>query len=89
MAALSDNDYEDDFPAIKIVTVGDGAIGKTSLLISYRSNEFPTKHVPTIFENVTIERIITINGNQSTLSLDLWDTFSLYISIQFMLYIIY
>eukprot|EP01084_Bolivina_argentea_P118475 210204_1 len=65
---------DDDEGGIKIVCVGDGAIGKTSLLISYQSNEFPTAHVPTIFENVTIEKTIEINGKESAISLDLWDT---------------
>jgi len=65
---------DDEDTGIKIVTVGDGAIGKTCLLVSYRSNEFPTQHVPTIFENETIIREIDINGTQCELSLDLWDT---------------
>eukprot|EP00483_Globobulimina_turgida_P002315 UN02317 len=64
----------EDEPGIKIVAVGDGAIGKTSLLISYQSNEFPETHVPTIFENVTIEKTIEMRGEELPISLDLWDT---------------
>eukprot|EP01084_Bolivina_argentea_P049524 91068_1 len=65
---------DEDIDGVKIVVVGDGAIGKTCLLISYRSNEFPTQHVPTIFENVTIDKTIEMNGQQLPISLDLWDT---------------
>eukprot|EP00484_Ammonia_sp_Unknown_P025576 CAMPEP_0197029838 /NCGR_PEP_ID=MMETSP1384-20130603/9203_1 /TAXON_ID=29189 /ORGANISM="Ammonia sp." /LENGTH=200 /DNA_ID=CAMNT_0042459077 /DNA_START=101 /DNA_END=703 /DNA_ORIENTATION=+ len=69
------SDTEDEENAIKIVCVGDGAIGKTSMLIAYRTNEFPTEYVPTIFENVTIEKTIQLDENkEATMYLDLWDT---------------
>lgn len=41
---------------IKCFVVGDGAVGKTSLLIS--SNVFFEDHVPTVFDNVSTDVVI-------------------------------
>jgi len=63
-----------DDEAIKILACGDGAIGKTCLLIFYQSQTFPEVHIPTIFENKTIEKAVKLNGELQTISIDLWDT---------------
>jgi len=55
---------------IKLVVVGDGAVGKTSLLISYATDKFPTDYVPTVFENYTAQ----MKTSDRTILLHLWDT---------------
>ena len=40
---------------IKLVAVGDGAVGKTCLLNSFVNDSFPEQYEPTIFENFAFE----------------------------------
>lgn len=55
---------------IKCVIVGDGAIGKTSLLLTYSTSVFPEKYEPTVFENYSANVIV----DEKRISLVLWDT---------------
>lgn len=57
---------------VKLVAVGDGAVGKTSLLISFATGNFPPKYVPTVFENHTKQ--LKRDKDGSNVILQLWDT---------------
>lgn len=41
---------------LKCVLLGDGAVGKTSLVVSYTTNGYPTKYVPTAFDDFSGNR---------------------------------
>ena len=45
-----------------MVIVGDGACGKTCLLIVFSKDQFPEVYVPTVFENYVAD--IEVDGKQ-------------------------
>jgi len=59
-----------DTEKIKCVIVGDGAVGKTCLLISYSTNKFPTEYVPTVFDNYAV----TVQIQDQQYIIQLFDT---------------
>ena len=63
----------------KLVIVGDGACGKTTLLMVFKSGRFIETHIPTIFETdiatlaLTDEEFIR-EENVQDIEFELWDT---------------
>ncbi|XP_022617922.1 rho-related GTP-binding protein RhoF-like [Seriola dumerili] len=55
---------------LKIVIVGDGGCGKTSLLMVYAKGDFPEKYAPSVFEKY----VTTISLGGKEIQLNLYDT---------------
>ena len=56
---------------LKILILGDSSVGKTSLLLKYADNYFPTIYIATIGVEYKIKKI---NINDCNINLQIWDT---------------
>eukprot|EP01084_Bolivina_argentea_P072575 131780_1 len=64
-----------DIENIKIVAVGDGAVGKTCLYIRWSTDMFPKEYIPTVFDNYNILNAKVLHNNEHKLvTFNLWDT---------------
>merc|ERR1711983_531331 len=53
---------------IKCVFLGDGAVGKTSLIVSYTTNGYPNEYVPTAID--TYDVVVHVDGEPVTFEMN-------------------
>ncbi|MFW9952008.1 MAG: Rab family GTPase [Candidatus Thorarchaeota archaeon] len=56
----------------KVIVIGDPAVGKTSLLTKFATNQFEEKYLPTVGVNI-VKEPITIEKDNATINLMFWD----------------
>ena len=60
-------------PDLKLVLGGDGAVGKTCLMITRATGKFPSESVPTVFEEPEDYVTAVAQADGSLVTLQLWD----------------
>lgn len=68
---MSDSEDENIFNA-KVVLLGSAGVGKTCLVISYKTGNFPTNATPTIGASYMAKKV-SVNDNQK-IKMQMWDT---------------
>jgi len=63
----------DDNKAIKVVVVGDGAVGKTCLCTVYTKKTFPTSYNPTVFDTYPTDMVLA-DEEKTVVKVNIWDT---------------
>ena len=64
---MSESDFSQ---SIKCVVVGDGAVGKTCMIISYTTAKYSLEYVPTVLENYAV----TLRVGNVPYTLGIFDT---------------
>ena len=84
MSAASGSTAGSSYEKIKCVFLGDGAVGKTSLIVSYTTNGYPSEYIPTAIDTYDVVVHVSIRKNmlQNLLCLGLYS----YICFYFIIY---
>ena len=56
----------------KVIVIGDPAVGKTSLLTNFATNQFEEKYLPTVGVSI-LKETLELEGNEATINLMFWD----------------
>ena len=63
MSAASGSTAGSSYEKIKCVFLGDGAVGKTSLIVSYTTNGYPSEYIPTAIDTYDVVVHVSISTN--------------------------
>ena len=66
-------DSEEGAVTCKVVLIGESAVGKTSIISRFTSNEFKSNTISTSGANFVTKNLI-IEGESQTVKFEIWDT---------------